>query len=82
METWWSDCGLHTHETRLPGFYVQMSTLDSGKKFANKDDLDNVSVHVLPKRSENTCRGTFIKCKTSHDRPACLQLQPSLVFDR
>ncbi len=43
LERWWSDCGLQIRETRLPGFYVQISTLGSNQSFSNKEDIGNVS---------------------------------------
>ena len=53
MERWWFDCGLHIHETRLPGLYVQISTLGSSQSFSSKADIGNVLMIV----SKNMCLG-------------------------
>ena len=72
MERWWSDCGLHIHETRLPGFYVQISTLGSSPSFSSKDDIGNVSnmlqvlcmyCSITPEESYILLRACIICCK-------------------
>ena len=42
LERWWSDCGLQLHETRLPGFYVQISTMDNNQNYLIGEDVGNV----------------------------------------
>lgn len=42
LDNWWSNCGLHVNETRLPGFYVQIAALNF-QHFSSKDDIGSVS---------------------------------------
>ncbi|XP_028403768.1 gem-associated protein 5-like [Dendronephthya gigantea] len=67
LECWWSDCGLQLHETRLPGFYVQISTLGSNQNYSDKEDIGNVLMII----SKNICLGLVAAFLSKPD--VCMQ---------